>query len=457
MPDGKRLLTIAQDGRAHMWDLESRKELFQIALSPQAIGNFCFSMAPDGKALAAASTNERVIHTWSLADGKETLTFAALPFNQNFIDLEYSSDGKLLVSSHQDRVYRIWDTATARELRQIGQPAVPGVATPFFGRVRFTPDDKALAVLEDWSVRLLDAEDGKELHWFGGHTAPVTRVEFSPDGKRLASLAGDRHARIWDLASHKAVARLPLPLGGGTDLAFANGGKTLVVSCSGDRTVRFFDIESGKQTSQVDLGPGLGAPTIALSLDGKTLFVSSNEPLLHAYDVASGKALYPVTGHAGGTQALAWSPDGKLIATSGAQDRSIILWDAASGKMLRHLPALDAAWSTAILQFAPDGKTLFSFGTDRTLRTWDVAEGKELHAFMTSPLQPNLVRPVAGREVGGGDRRRPQGAHLGHARGDGTTCRGDQAGGRSAGLFRLQPLLRGPTIARCSSIRPMSA
>jgi len=391
LPDGKRLLTIAQDARARMWDLATQKELFQIALTPQPYGGLCFSLAPDGKTLAAAAVNERILRTWNLADGKETLTFAALPANQNFIDLEYSTDGKLLVSSHQDRVFRIWDAATAKELRQIGQPNIPNVATPFYGRVRFTPDDKALAVIEDWSVRLLDAEDGKELRWFGGHTAPVTNLSYSPDGKRLATIAGDRVARVWDAATGKAVAKLPLPLGGGTDLAFANGGKTLAVSCGGDRTVRFFDIDAAKQTSQVDLGPGLGAPTLALALDGQTLYVSSNEPLLHAYDVASGKELFPVTGHPGGTQALAWSPDGKLVATSGAVDRSIILWDAASGKIQRHLPALDPSWSTTYVQFAPDSKTLLSYGTDRTIRTWEVAEGKELRSFMTSPLAPNAL------------------------------------------------------------------
>ncbi len=389
LPDGKRLLTIAQDARARVWDLATQKELFQIAITPQPVGGLCFSLAPDGKSFAAASVNERILRTWSLADGKETLTFAALPFNQNFIDLEYSSDGKTLVSSHQDRVFRIWDAATAKELRQIGQPNLPNVGIPFYGRVRFTPDDKALAVIEDWAVRLLDAENGKEVRWFGGHTAPVTMIAYSPDGKRLATVAGDRVARVWDAASGKAVAKLPLPTGGGSDLAFANGGKTLAVACGGDRTVRFFDIDAGKQTSQIDLGPGFGVATFALSLDGQTLYLSSGEPLLHVYDVASGKELYPVIGHTSGTLALAWSADGKLLATSGAGDRSIILWDAATGKIQRQLPALDAFWSSNYLQFAPDGKTLLSYGTDRTLRTWDVADGKELHSLMMSPVAPN--------------------------------------------------------------------
>src|SRR5436305_246892 len=84
------------------------------------------------------------------------------------------ADGKTLVSSHQDGVYRVWDPATAKEVRQLTIPKAPNYNASFFGRVRFTPDDKGLATVGDWAVRVLDAENGKELRWYGGHTAAVT-------------------------------------------------------------------------------------------------------------------------------------------------------------------------------------------------------------------------------------------------------------------------------------------
>jgi WD40 repeat protein len=83
--------------------------------------------------------------------------------------------------------------------------------------------------------------------------------------------------------------------------------------------------------------------------------------------------------------ALAWSPDGKTLASAGAADHSIILWDAAAGTMLRRLPELEGH-ATVLLQFAPDGKALISFGADRVLRVWDVAGGKELRSFVISPM-----------------------------------------------------------------------
>ncbi len=388
LPDGKRLLTFTQDAKARVWDVATEKELFQIALAPQPVG-LVFSVAHDGKSLASANALDRTIRIWGLADGKETIAFGGLPPNQGFLDLEYSADGKALVSSHQDRTYRIWDPVTAKEVRQVGQPSKPvvGVPLPAFGRVNFTPDGKGLAVIEDWAVRVLDAEDGKEVRWFGGHVGPVASYAFAPDGKRMATVANDRAARLWDLATGKTVAKLPLPINGGRELSFAGDGKTLAIACN-DRTVRFFDVESAKEIGHIDLGTGFAVPVLALSHDGKTLYLTSNESVLHGYDVASGKELYPVTGHAGGVMALVWSPDGKRLVTCGANDRSIVVWDAAAGKVQHQLPPLEGYFSTSHLQFGSDGKTLLSYGNDRTLRAWDLAEGKELRSFATSPLQP---------------------------------------------------------------------
>src|SRR5207248_8069656 len=118
---------------------------------------------------------------------------------------------------------------------------------------RFLPDGKALAVVEDWSVRVLDPEGGKELRWFGGHTAPITTIGFSPDGKLLATVAADRHARLWDVTTGKTVARLPLPVGGGRHLGFDGDGKLLAVGAA-DRTVRVFDVASAKEVARIDHG-----------------------------------------------------------------------------------------------------------------------------------------------------------------------------------------------------------
>ncbi len=390
LADGKRLLTFAQDAKARVWDIATEKQLVEIALAPQPYVQLVFSVSHDGKTLASANGLDRTIRVWTLADGKEAKTFGALPPNQGFLDLEYSADGKLLVSSHSDRAYRVWDPATVTEVRTISSPAKPGPGVPnvAFGRVNFTPDAKGLTVIEDWAVRVLDAEDGKEVRWFGGHVGTVASYAYTADGKRMATVAADRAARLWDLGTGKTVVKFPLPQGGGRELSLSGDGKVLAVACN-DRSVRVFDTESAKELSHIDMErAGFGLTQLALSQDGKTVFYSNGESFLRGFDVATGKDLYPTVGHAGGVQALAWSPDGKrLITCGGPYDRGVIAWDAASGKVLHQLPPLEPYFYTTHLHLAADGKTLVSFGTDRAVRTWDLAEGKELRSFMTSPVQ----------------------------------------------------------------------
>jgi len=381
--DGKRLLTMSSDHRARVWDVAGARQELDFAVG-QGTGIVYSALTTDRKSFATVNSLDRTVHVWDLATGKEERQFAQLPLNQAFYHIGYSQDGKYLVSYHHDRVVRIWDAATGKEERQLALPPVanPNVATPGL-LARFMPDGKSLAIVEEWSVRVLDPADGKELRWFGGHTAPITTFGFSPDGKLMATVAGDRHARVWDVATGKTVAKLPLPVGGGRHLGFDGDSKLLAVGAA-DRTVRIFDVASAKQVGQIDHG----APVVnsfTLAKDGKTLYlVMPGESIVRTYDVTTGKELSPPTGHTGSIAALAWSPDGKVLATAGSADRSIILWDAA-GKMLRQLTALEGH-ATLLVQFAPDGKTLLSFGADRALRVWDVAEGKELRSFTCSPL-----------------------------------------------------------------------
>jgi RNA polymerase sigma factor (sigma-70 family) len=322
----------------------------------------------DGKELISAGWN-RVVRVWEPVTGKELRHFAGP--DKGFDVIALSPDGKVLAGGSLDGNVYLWDAATGKELRHFGgyQGHVNSIAFSGKGDVLATAGEK------DKTVRLWDVATGNLLRQTGEHPEAVRVVAFSADGRMLAAASWDKTARLWDAATGRELRPLSGNEGKISCFAFSPDGRTLVAG--DDQNTRLWDVATGKPLRA--LGGHRGeVQSVAFTPDGKMLATGGWDHTLRFWDPATGRQLRNIHAHPDRVGMLAFTPDGKLLA-SGAAESSIHLWDVATAEPVG--PAVGHGERVPSVTYSPDGKQLATAAWDGTLRLWDAATGKELRRW----------------------------------------------------------------------------
>src|SRR5262249_32434644 len=135
--------------------------------------------------------------------------------------------------------------------------------------------------------------------------------------------------------------------------------------------IRLWDVATGRQEQEFLPGRQASFSRALFLPDGKTVlawYLGDNR--LHLWDVPTGRLLRTFDGHNARVNSAAVSADGRFALSAGGE-KTVRLWEVASGKEVRKLDA-SAGF------FSPDGKQILAFGADKTARLWDVATGKEV-------------------------------------------------------------------------------
>jgi WD40 repeat protein len=271
--------------------------------------------------------------------------------------LAFSPDGRTVAAAMADKVELV-ETATWKPARQIGLGA---------RALAYSPDGRLLGVAGgkgDMRVHLVDPGTGQEIRALDGHTAEVTGVAFSPDGKIGASASKDKSVRLWDLATGKEIRQLGGFPGEVHALAYSPDGATLV---SGDAAgdLLLWDLATGRILAKIQGHKG-AVTALAISPDARTIASAGADGAVRLWELETGKAVAKLDGHRGGAWSVAYSADGTHIVTTG-KDNKVRLGKVGAEEGTA-LPG--EAVRVRAARFSPDGRFVV-YGSGGALRVWD--------------------------------------------------------------------------------------
>jgi len=378
---GREYIGVAAGQEITFWEVSSGKKnnryTLQIPTEDEQVRILSLAYSPTENLIAAGGddgnitvwnlkTSEMKYHVCSFNSPADNDEFTCTASGEGYTDIRgisFNTNGSLLASGSSDKHVWLWDAKTGELLVRSPEPTEGGhintvsnvIFDPKTGRITSVSWDntvkiwKAVKEKNEWNLSLVDT--------FAGHSSSIWAAAYSPDGKWLATSSSDKTVILWNMAQISQV---------GTTLDIMNG-----------------DVWA-----------------LAVSPDKKLFSAADTAGNIRTWDFDGSTLSNPRTiKHGGGVLSLAYSHDGKWLASSGYTDNAIRVWDAKTGEEVWFIENAhdDQIWSIA---FSPDDHWIASASFDQTVKIWDVAT----KTLVSNPLQHgkevyNLVFENSGKNL----------------------------------------------------------
>jgi WD40 repeat protein len=373
-PDGRSIVTASVDNTAKVWDAKTGRLKFD--LIGHTGGLTSVAVSPDGTRIATASYDGTVI-IWDARTGARLSTLGQ---GCNMLDVAFSPDGESIATADNCLLASVWDLASG-ETKFSKRDHTDIVLS-----VAFSPDGTLMASSSlDGTVIVRDANDGSQKYILRGDTSDINTIAFSPDGRMIATGNSDGKAKLWAASpvyGYEITGIQSATIDNTEGSPFFSADGSLIAYSGWSGSAEIWSPASGGNPMQVAQLPNGRVSRVAFSSDGKKLVISVED----YYDDTAGDAMIInaisgkqeklLTSVSATVNCVAFSPDGKLVA-GGTYGDSIIIWDEASGKIIKTLKS-DQWEGYTDLAFSPDGTHLIAgTQTGRTL-VWDIATSKRI-------------------------------------------------------------------------------
>jgi WD40 repeat protein len=380
-PDGKYILSGNDIKVARLLEVQTGKELHRLVNGKYDVwGAVAWAtFSPDSRYVVTHLylTGDGFLgQLWDVQTGQLVRQFDSPSYcHMSF----FSQDGKELWMGCKDAVVRIYDWQTGQLLRTLSLPLKDDQeiwAISSDGRYALTRTWKEYT-MRVWSLEGIISE--LSAFPFSSNETPFTQNHYaaSPDAKYV--LVGDQDGvtHMYETGSGKEI-RTFKNNGAVTSVTFSPDSKTMLIS-SMDQTTRLLDVQTGEELRRIPQSEyAWGA---IFSPDGNSVILGALTGLVRVWDIRHQPELPIFKGHTDAVNGMAFSPDGKYLATGGID--GLRLWDAQTGQPLRVFSdTTPIAWG---VKFSPDGKYLLSGNYAGIASLWDMETGAEVQRFVHPP------------------------------------------------------------------------